>query len=124
VAYRPTQCLSQFVLVAAAGAHVALMFREGQWLDSGINLARGVFVVASLLVYLVSMHRVHQRRQTGALRDLLTVVAISGVGIYVIVHAIFISQGDQRGLIFLFVPPLQWLVFTVALLLAPPAKSR
>jgi hypothetical protein len=124
MAYRPLPLLSQVVLIAAAGTHVALMFREGQWLDAGINMARAILLLVSLLVYLVSMQQVHQRRENGGLRDLLTAVAISGAGIYMIVHAIFISKGDQRGLIFLFVPPLQWLVFAVARLLAPPARPR
>lgn len=124
VAYRPFPLLSQLVLAAAAGTHGALMFREGQWLDSGINLSRAILLLASLLIYLVSIYQIHHRRETGGLRDLVTAVAISGAGIYMIVHAIFIAKGDQRGLIFLFVPPLQWLIFAVALVLAPPTKPH
>jgi hypothetical protein len=122
--YRPPQLLAQLVLAAAALAHIVLMFREGQWLDSGINATRAILCLASLLVYAVAMQQVHRRRDAGGLRGLGMAIAVSGAGIYMIVHAIFITKGDQRGLIFLFVPPLQWLVFAVALLLAPPARPR
>lgn len=92
------------------------MFREGHWLESRLNLSRVIFCLASLLIYVVSAWRIHQRRETDSLRDLIPALAASSAGIYLIIHALFISKGDQRGLIFLFVPPLQWII---ALALTP-----
>ena len=53
-------------------------------------------------------------------RCVVTALAVSGAGIYLIVRALFIAGGDQRGLVFLFVPPLQWIIFAAAHILAPP----
>ena len=114
MAYPPSTLLTQLVLAASATAHVALMFREGQWTRSSLNLSMVVFCAASLAVYLVAALQAHRRRAKRPVHDLTVALAFCGAGLGTILDAIFVNRGDQRGLVFLFIPPLQWLIYIVA----------
>jgi hypothetical protein len=96
---------------AAAGWTILLMAREGGWSErAGLQfVAPALFSAFALLPFIVLLVAV--RRSLGDAKKALLVSAIAavtvGVGVYMVYDALFVSRGDQRGLIFIFVPPVQ-----------------
>ena len=96
-----------------------LMAREGGWSErAGSQLvAPALFSVFALLPFIVLLVAI--RRSLGDAKTALLVSAIAavtvGVGVYMVYDALFVSRGDQRGLIFIFVPPVQLIGAILAL---------
>lgn len=106
--------MTRALLAAAAAAHAVLMFREGQWLSSGVTATRLLFCLASLGVYAACAWR---SSKVAVWRSLAPAV----VGLGVILWALCVTRGDQRGVVFVLVVPLQW--FAAAACLLGPETS-
>lgn len=98
------------LLAAAAAAHLVLMFREGRWLEHPMTAGRMLFTLFSVAVYAAAAARVALKRSRGAA---IAAVGVIGVAAWAIGDALFVHRGDQRGLVFVFLPPLQWIIFAI-----------
>jgi hypothetical protein len=111
----------------AAGWTLILMAQEGMWGQrSGSQLVAPVlFSAFTLLPFIVLLIAIW--RALGEAKQFLLVSAAAavtvGLGVYMVYDALFVSQGDQRGLIFIFVPPVQLIGAIFALGVAGRAKT-
>lgn len=95
-------------LIATAAAHVVLMFREGGWHRIPLTPGRLLFCAFTLSVYAAAVWRARHSRGWG---DAAAAWLVCLLAFVVLGDALFLSKGDQRGLVFVFLPPLQWLAW-------------
>jgi len=103
------------VFTAAAGLTILLMAREGRWIENWPQMGAWQLIVRLLLCGFALLPfvllSIAMRRSLHNPKRLIAVSAIAlitvAAGIYAIYDALFVTRGDQRGLIFLFVPPLE-----------------
>ena len=103
------------VLGVAAAVQVLLMVREGHWHRHGINATIALFVLISLAPYAAAAWRMRARASASPRKDLVLALLLAAAGPGIAAWGIFVTGGDQRGLVFLFLPPLQALVLLVSL---------
>lgn len=115
------------VCSAAAGWTLMLMAQEGKWVERSLSqpvapVLLSAFTLLPFLVLLIAIWRA-----LGEARKLMLVSAIAaitvGIGVYIVYQALFVSRGDQRGLIFVFVPPIQLVGAIFALAFSGRARS-
>ena len=124
------------LLWAAAIWTLACMTHEGAWASDWATMSaiRRIMVISlsilTLTPYALLTVTVWRLALQGRRLALVAAIALmtAGAGVLAIGQALFVSRGDQRGLIFLFVPPIQlagaMLAFVLSLGGARPGTSR
>ena len=103
------------LLCAAGFWTLVLMTHEGAWAAGWATMSamRRIMVVTlsilTLSPYALLTVAVWRPALEGRRLALVAAIALAtaGAGVFAIGQALFVSHGDQRGLIFLFVPPIQ-----------------
>ena len=117
------------ICAAAAGWIIVLMWREGawQWTHMALGQRTAVLLLTAFALAPFVLLVLAVWRSLADAKRLIRVSAIGlitmAVGIYLVYDALFVSRGDQRGLIFLFVPPIQ-LVGAIIALAFTPRKAK
>jgi hypothetical protein len=102
------------------------MNNEGLWISQWSSLTTSEhltilliisFALLPFFIFALALWRSLKILKIHLIVSLITVASV-GLGIYMIYYSLFISSGDQRGLIFIFVLPLNLLGSVLAAIIS------
>lgn len=117
---------SSIILVISAIWILYQMSNEGLWISQWSSMTTSEHIIILLIIsfallpfFIFALALWHSLKifKTHLIVSLITLASI-GLGIYMIYHSLFISSGDQRGLIFIFVLPLNLLGSVLAAIIS------
>lgn len=117
---------SSIILVFSAIWILYQMNNEGLWISQWSSLTTSEhltilliisFALLPFFIFALALWRSLKILKIHLIVSLITVASV-GLGIYMIYYSLFISSGDQRGLIFIFVLPLNLLGSVLAAIIS------